>query len=104
MIKALLANNQEKPGSHLAALMLFVRKNSLPGSIGPAKWRRNGPLRTSGKALIFLENILGYVWKVEKRAQVWVDPGVKGIQLQCCAGQPAFSAGINPKAGVEAWL
>lgn len=58
------------------------------------KLSRQGPLNTAGKALVFLEKIVGPVWKVS-RAQVWVDPGVKvdiQVLLFCVVNLPSLQA------------
>lgn len=58
------------------------------------KLSRQGPLNTAGKALVFLEKIVGPVWKVSS-AQVWVDPGVKvdiQVLLFCVVNLPSLQA------------
>lgn len=43
--------------------MAFVRKVLFFSSLGFVKFYRNGLLNIVGKVLIFLEKIIGYVWK-----------------------------------------
>ena len=57
--------------------MMLGRRSLLPGSPGSAAGNRMGQQKTTGKALVYLEKVVGQVRKDEGGALVRVAPPVK---------------------------